>query len=90
MSILHEEKLKRIDDINKQYAISLEESENLRTLLFAALYQEMVIKQDGWEAFNKGESLNANPYKLGDEPDKSNHWKKGWEMARADAENETG
>lgn len=86
--VFHEERLKRIALINQQYAEALEKLEDWRRTEFAALYEEMRIKQAGWETFVEGESLAANPYNFNKEPDESNYWEAGWEMAYA--ENKTG
>lgn len=82
----HIERLKRIDDINKQYAMSLSELDEWKQTEISKLYQEMEIKQAGWEAFEMDKILHKNPYKFSKETNKFNHWKIGWEMAHADNE----
>ncbi len=84
--IFHEIRLKRIDGINKRYFIELDELKDRRQAEFTLLYQEIEIKQAGWEAFERGETLHKNPYRFSKEPDESNYWKVGWEMSYADNE----
>lgn len=87
--VFHEERLKRIANINKQYAISLAELDEWHRVEVAALYQEMEIKQAGREAFERGEPLSSNPHHLDSENmfanyTKRNSWKEGWEMIYID------
>ena len=86
--LFHAMRLKRIDDINRQYAMSLSELDEWIRAEISKLYQEMEIKQAGWEAFEKGEALSSNPHHLDPENlftnyDKRSNWKAGWEMAYA-------
>lgn len=85
---LQNEKQRKLESIVDYYASLINKLQLEMDDTVKSVCQVTMIKQAGWEAFEKGESLEANPYRYDKEPDESNYWEKGWELARA--KNEAG